>query len=121
MGWVNGGDKADCQSAIQPTTSRRYESGDDSHSLRIRIRSEHFHVAAMFVEQRDGFGHLPIAHVAVAINEEEILPGLALAGTRLDLGHVDAVTAEGSQRAIQRADLIGDAEHEAGAVVAGCR
>ena len=75
----------------------------------------------MFVEQSDGFGHLAIAHVAVAINEEEILPGLALAGAGLDFGHVDAEAAKGGEGTMQGAHLVHQADHQTGPVAAGGR
>ena len=53
------------------------------------------------------------------IDEEKIFPHFAFAGARFDFRHVDAIAAKRSQRAMQRPHLIGDAEHEAGAVVAG--
>ena len=65
--------------------------------------------------------HPAVFHVAVAIDEEEIFPGLALAGAGFDLGHVDAIAAEGGQRVIQGAHAVREAEHQAGAVVAGGR
>ena len=89
--------------------------------LRVRIRAEDFDEVAMLAEQLDGLGDFRVLKMAVAINEEEIFPRLALAGARFDLRHVDLVPAERGDGLVQRADLVGDADHQAGAVVAGGR
>src|SRR5689334_17904431 len=78
-------------------------------SLRIRIRPEDLYVTTLLLQMRDGLGDLLVVNVAVAINEEEILPRLPLAGAGFDLGHVDAITPERRQRVVQRADLVRDA------------
>jgi len=77
--------------------------------------------SAFLAQQGDGLGDLLFLRVAVAIYEEEILPRLPLARTRFDPGHVDAVAPERGEGAVQRADLVRDADHQAGAVVAGRR
>jgi len=86
--------------------------------FRVRIRAEHFHVTALLLQLGDGFGDLFVQLVTVAINEEVILPRFALAGARFDFGEVDAVTPERSQPMMERADLVGDADHQARAVPA---
>ena len=73
----------------------------------------------MFMKLPDGFGNLAVLSVPVAIYEEEVFPCLALARTTFDLRHVELVAAEGSERVVERADFVRDAEHEAGAIMAG--
>ena len=89
--------------------------------LRIRIGAEDFDEGALRAEFGDGAGDLAVFRVAVAIDEEEIFPRLALAGAGFDFRHVQFEFAKRAERAVQRADLVRDAEHDAGAVVAGGR
>ncbi len=90
-------------------------------SFRVRIRAEDFDEVAMLAQKLDGLDDLAVLHVAVAINEEEIFPRLPLARARFNLRHVDFVTAERGNRLMQRAGLVGHADQQAGAVVAGGR
>jgi len=73
----------------------------------------------MFAEETQCFRDFFLGEVSVAIDEKEIFPGFPLAGARLDFGHVDAITAERREGAVKRTDTIDDAEHDAGAIVAG--
>jgi hypothetical protein len=91
------------------------------HSLRVRIGPEHFEVAAVLAQELDGLAQPAVFHVSLAIYKEDVLPGLALAGPGFDLGHVDAIAAEGNQRAIKRPHPVREAEHQARAVLAGGR
>lgn len=75
----------------------------------------------MLGELLDGFGYALIVLMPVKIHEEEILPRAAFAGAGLDLGHVDLELAERRKDFMQRPDLIRQAQHDAGAVVAGGR
>src|SRR5439155_753270 len=89
--------------------------------LGVRVRAEHFDEAALLFQLTDGFGNFVVAGMAVAVDEEEILPGFSFAGARFNFRHVDAVTAKGGERAMQRAHLVHQADHDAGAIVAGGR
>src|SRR5262245_45409217 len=84
--------------------------------LGVGIGAEHLHVAAMLLQQGDGFGDLAVNGVAIAVHEEEVFPHLAFAGARLDFRHVQPITAKRGERGVERANLVLDAEHEAGAV-----
>ena len=90
-------------------------------SVRIWIRTEDFHEIAMLTEILDGSGDFFVLGVAVAIDEEEIFPRFAFAGTGFDFGQIDFGAAEGSERFVERAHFIRDTNHHAGAVVAGGR
>src|SRR6202142_2699621 len=89
--------------------------------FRVRIRAEDFDEVAVLAQKLDGLDDLAVLHVAVAINEEEIFPRLPFARARFILRHVDFVTAERGNRLMQRAGLVGHADQQAGAVVAGGR
>ena len=89
--------------------------------LNIRIRPQNFDEIAVFAQMLDRIGDLGVQVMPGAINEEEIFPRLAFAGTGFNLGQVDLELAEGANRFMQRARAVGDAQHEAGAVVAGGR
>src|SRR5688572_33073441 len=71
--------------------------------LRVRIGTEDLYEAAMALQLVDGFGDLAIFGVAVAIDEEEVFPRLALAGAAFNLRHVPLIAAAGRQRVAQRA------------------
>src|SRR5712675_731294 len=73
----------------------------------------------MLSQMAQGVFHFAILDVSVAVDKKEVLPGFSLAGTRFDFGHINAVTAEGGQSAVQRADFVGNTDHNAGAVAAG--
>ncbi len=75
----------------------------------------------MLVKQRNRLLQLAFTHVPIAIHKEKIFPRFPLARSRLDFCHVDSIPPKRSQRAIQGADLIDDAEHQARPVLAGWR
>ena len=83
----------------------------------VGVGAEDFHEAADPLEFLDGVGHFLVVVVAVAVDEKQVLPRLALAGTRLDAGHVEPVLAERPHDLVQCTDLVLDADDEAGAVV----
>src|SRR5437899_2720331 len=89
--------------------------------LGVRVRAEHFDEAALLFQLTDGFGHFVVADMAVAIDEEEILPGFSFAGALFNFRHFDAVAAKGGESAMQRAHLVHQTDHETGAIVAGGR
>src|SRR5580658_7343391 len=112
------------KSSQGPTDSR--PTGDRKKSrahvsIPIWIRPEHLDKIAGFFEAGYGFGHFGIGVMAVAIHKKEILPSFALAGSRLDFGHVQFEPAKGRQRVIERTHFVRDAEHDAGAVATGGR
>src|ERR1700746_4088861 len=88
-------------------------------SLRIGIRTQNFDEIAVLAQQSQSILNLAVLNVAIKVDKEEVLPGFALAGTRLDLSHVDAVASESGQGAVQRSDFVSDADHNARAVAAG--
>ena len=75
----------------------------------------------MSVKLFDGLGDLAVLSVPVAIDEEEIFPCFSFTGAAFDLCHIQLVAAEGGERVVERADFVHDAEHEAGAIMAGRR
>src|SRR5262249_19833403 len=87
-------------------------SADVSTLSRIRIRPQDFYETAFLVQELDRFGNLAVFHMAVAIDEEEIFPGFALARARFDLRQVNAIPAERRQRMVQRAHFIRDTHHQ---------
>src|SRR6266567_2383463 len=91
------------------------------YSLRIRIRAQHLHKRALLFEFSDRRRDLFLAGVPIAINEEEILPRLALARPRFDFRHVNFITAKRRQRPVKSADPVRDAEHQARAIMPGRR
>src|SRR4051812_17785137 len=82
----------------------------------IGIRAKHLHEVAFAAEFGNGIGDAAIFVMAIAIDEEEIFPGFALARATLDLGHVELEAAEWRQRSVQGTDFVRDAEHDACAV-----
>ncbi len=54
----------------------------------------------------EGERHLRLVAMAFEIDEEDVLPGLALEGPRLDRGQVHAVLRERRQQPVQRAGLV---------------
>src|SRR5204862_5588692 len=98
-------------SAIEtPAEMPRYSS--------IRIRAEHLKEFRMLAQMLDGSRELPFRDVPIAINEEKVFPGFAFIRPRFDPGHIDPVPPESGQCFVQRAHLVGNAEHQAGAVLA---
>ena len=70
----------------------------------------------------EGPGHVGVLAVAVDVHQEDVLPEHGLGGARLELGHVDLLVGELEQGADQGArPVLGEAEAEAGLVVAGGR
>ena len=49
--------------------------------LGLRIAAQHLDEAAMISQKGNGFGNLRFVRMSIAVDEEEILPGLPLAGT----------------------------------------
>ena len=85
--------------------------------LSVGVGTKEFPAAAAPLEFLDGVGHFFVPVVAVAVDEKQVLPCFALAGARLDSGHVEAVLAEWPHDLVQGADLVLDADNEARAVV----
>ncbi len=71
----------------------------------------------MLAQPLDRLGHLGILKMSGAINEEEVFPRLALARTRLNLRHVDLELAERGNGLVQRARLVGHAQHQTRAII----
>src|SRR5438094_9671792 len=71
------------------TDPRRAPSVDRFNKalLRVRIRAEHLDEAALLFQLGDGFGDPVVARVAIAVDEKEIFPRLALAGARFNFRH----------------------------------
>src|SRR5690242_13032821 len=65
--------------------------------------------------------YLSILNMTVTVDKEEILPSLPFAGSRFNLRHVDTIATKGGQRAMKCTHLVGDADHDTGAVMAGRR
>src|SRR5262245_46892759 len=62
------------------------------------------------------------AAMSLAVEEEQVLPGLALDRAGLDRGEVEALLREGRQQPVQRARLVlADREEQAGGIVPGGR
>ena len=98
-------------------TSRARFTCDIAVSVPVGVGAENLDEAADALEFLDGVGHFFVFVVAVAVDEKQVFPCLALAGAGFDAGHVEAVFAERPHHLVQGADLVLDADDEAGAVV----
>ena len=57
--------------------------------------------------------------MTVAVDEEEIFPRPPFAGPRFNLREIDSKSPECGEGVMERADLVADAYHQAGPIVAG--
>lgn len=105
---------------VRKILGREAKSLKKSHLLRVWVGAENFYKSAFLFNFNQRTGDLCILVVAVTIDKKEVFPRFFLIRAGFDAGHIQLVFIEWSQSAMERADFIGNAKHQAGTVLA-CR